>query len=379
MRQVILVAIGIMLVAADVFYANAHVEPESLVLPLTMALGGFALLFSVRDRTDAATLGRWRNRALLLLFTLAISVAFAEAATRLIFRDVTTTSDNQGYFTRRWSEAGGAVQTNAGGFRERSFSEVKAPGAYRIVAVGDSFTYGNGIRNDERYTEILQKGLPNNFEVLNFGTAGANTPQHLHAIANVVLPLKPDFVILQWYVNDVEGHDSTGRPTYHSLLPFRDLHGWLIDASAFYSVANMQWAQWQVALGMTPTYADYLRQRLGDPERTAMPASDRATLVALIERAASKACRSASCSFPTPARSIDANYPFGYLHDRVLETCREQGITCVDLREDFAVDQGPPVAVGEPARSSPEWQANSIAAMKMLATFSSTWAASPSR
>ena len=97
-----------------------------------------------------------------------------------------------------------------------SFSDVKAPGTYRIVVVGDSFTYGNGIRNDERYTEILQKGLPDSFEVLNFGTAGANTPQHLDTIANVVLPLKPDFVILQWYVNDVEGHDSTGRPT----LPF---------------------------------------------------------------------------------------------------------------------------------------------------------------
>ena len=190
MRQVVLIAIGLMLVAADAFYANnAHVEPESLVLPLTMALGGFALLFSVRDRTDAATLGRWRNRALLLLFTLTIALAFAEAATRVIFRDVTTSSDNQGYFTRRWAGTG-AVQTNGAGFRERSFSDVKAPGTYRIVAVGDSFTYGNGIRNDERYTEILQKGLPDSFEVLNFGTAGANTPQHLDTIANVVLPLQ---------------------------------------------------------------------------------------------------------------------------------------------------------------------------------------------
>ena len=41
MRQVVLIAIGLMLVAADAFYAdNAHVEPESLELPLTMALGG---------------------------------------------------------------------------------------------------------------------------------------------------------------------------------------------------------------------------------------------------------------------------------------------------------------------------------------------------
>ena len=228
MRQVILIAIGLMLVAADAFYAyNAHVEPESLVLPLTMALGGFALLFSVRDRTDAATLGRWRNRALLLLFTIAISLAFAEAATRFIFRDVTTSSDNQGFFTRRWAETG-TVQTNGAGYRERSFSNVKAPGTYRIAAVGDSFTYGNGIRNDERYTEILQKALPSRFEVLNFGTAGANTPQHLHTVANIVLPLGPDFVILQWYCQ------RRGRPPFHwtSHLPFAaavQRPAWVVD------------------------------------------------------------------------------------------------------------------------------------------------------
>ena len=205
-------------------------------------------------------------------------MAFAEAATRFIFRDVTTSSDNQGFFTRRWAEAG-AVQTNGAGFRERSFSEVKAPGTYRIIAVGDSFTYGNGIRNDERYTEILQKGLPNNFEVLNFGTAGANTPQHLQTVANVVLPLKPDFVILQWYVNDVEGHDATGRPTYHSLLPFSGLHGWLIDESAFYTVANMQWAKWQVALGMDADLCG-LPSPTDERSRTdRMPRQDRATLV----------------------------------------------------------------------------------------------------
>ena len=378
MRQAILIAIGLMLVAADAFYAyNAHVEPESLVLPLTMALGGFALVFSVRDRTDAATLGRWRNRALLLLFTLAISLAFAEAATRVIFRDVTTSSDNQGYFTRRWAQTG-AVQTNGAGFRERSFSDVKAPGTYRVVAVGDSFTYGNGIRNDERYTEILQKGLPNNVEVLNFGTAGANTPQHLHTVANVVLPLKPDFVILQWYVNDVEGHHSTGRPTYHSLLPFSGLHGWLIDASAFYTVANMQWAQWQVALGMTPTYADYLRRRMGDPNGPDARA-DRATLAALIE-----ACRRQGVSigmvlFPDTGAPIDANYPFAYLHDRVLETCREQGITCVDLREDFAAVKDRQSLWANRLDHHPSGRANTIAAMKMLAAFSSKWLASPSR
>jgi lysophospholipase L1-like esterase len=377
MRLIILITVGVLLVAADALQANTVVDPDNLVLALTLTLGGIALIFSMRDRAEAGALARWGGRALLLLFTLGLSMALGEVATRWIFRDVTTSSDNQGFFSRRWAQTD-AVQMNGAGFRGRSFGEIKAAGAFRIAAVGDSFTYGNGIPQDERYTEILQKQLPNNFEVLNFGIAGGNTPQHLHTIANIVLPLKPDFVILQWYVNDVEGNDSTGRPTYHSLLPFYGLHGWLIDKSALYSVANMQWAQWQVALGMTPTYADYLQKRLGDPN-SADSVRDRATLVAIIEACRRQGVPIGIVLFPDTGAPIDANYPFAYLHERVLETCREQNIQCLDLREDFAAIKDRESLWANRLDHHPSGRANTIAAVKMLETFSSKWLASPSR
>jgi lysophospholipase L1-like esterase len=377
MRLFILIAVAVLLVAADAIDANAYVDPDSLVLWLTMALGGVALIFSMRDRAEAGALARWSGRALLLLFTLALSMALGEVGTRWIFRDVTTSSDNQGFFSRRWAQTD-AVQMNGAGFRGRSFAEIKPAGTFRIAAVGDSFTYGNGIRQDERYTEVLQRQLPNQFEVLNFGMAGANTPQHLHTVANIVLPLKPDFVILQWYVNDVEGNDSTGRPTYHSLLPFHGLHGWLIDASAFYSVANMQWAQWQVAFGMTPTYAEYLHKRLGDPNG-ADAVRDRTTLVSLIEACRRQGVPIGIVLFPDTGATIDANYPFAYLHERVLETCREQNIQCLDLREDFAAIKDRQSLWANRLDHHPSGRANSIAAVKMLETFSSKWLASPSQ
>ncbi len=377
MRLFILIAVGSLLAAANVTGANAYIDPDTLVLTLTLALGGVALVFSVRDRADAGTLARWRNRALLLLVTLAIAIAFGEVATRWIFRDVTTSSDNQGFFSRRWAQTG-AAQTNGAGFRGRSFDEVKAPGAFRIAAIGDSFTYGNGIGQDQRYTEILQQQLPGHFEVLNFGTAGANTPQHLHTLVNYVLPLRPDFVILQWYVNDVEGNDSAGRPTYHSLLPFQALHGWLIDASAQYAVANMQWAQAQAVLGMTPTYAAYLRRRLGDANG-ADAVRDRTTLQAVIDASRRQGVPIGIVLFPDTATPIDANYPFAYLHDRVLDTCRDQNIPCVDLREAFAEVKDHRSLWANRLDHHPSGRANAIAAMPMRQAFSAKWLASPQR
>ena len=46
--------------------------------------------------------------------------------------------------------------------------------------------------------------------MLNFGTAGANTPEHLATVTKLLQEVHPDFVLLQWYVNDVEDDDAVG-------------------------------------------------------------------------------------------------------------------------------------------------------------------------
>ncbi len=51
----------------------------------------------------------------------------AEYATRWVYRDVTTTADDRGYFTRRWQRTEPAPP-NAYGFREREFPARQAPG-----------------------------------------------------------------------------------------------------------------------------------------------------------------------------------------------------------------------------------------------------------
>ena len=79
--------------------------------------------------------------------------------------------------------------------------------------------------------------------------------------------------------------------------------------------------------------------------------------------------------FPDTAAPIDQHYPFGYLHDRVLEACGAHGLTCVDLRTDFAGIKDRESLWANKLDHHPSARANAIAAEKILETYSPMWAA----
>ena len=374
-RSLVLIVMAMLLAAADWLPENRYVDPGYLEFGLSLVLGLSGIALALRDRMDRATIVRWRNRALLLAFTLAFSLAAAEPMTRLVLRDVTTSSDNGGYFSRRWMRTG-AVHMNSAGFREREFSAAKPPGTYRIAVVGDSFTFGNGVRQDDRFSNVLQARLPDHFEVLNFGMAGANTPTHRTTVSHLLKDVQPNFILLQWYVNDVEDDDSSGRPQFVPLMPFRSIHNWLNDASALYTVANMKWAEVQVALGWTPSYTDYLRRRLGDPNSPDSQ-TDSAILRDLISMCQRADVPIGIVLFPDTSGDLGPNYPFAYLHERVLNICAEKNLTCLDLRQDFAAVKDRRLLWANQLDHHPGAKANEIAAVKIFETYSRQWAASP--
>lgn len=87
---------------------------------------------------------------------------------------------------------------NGLGFRGDEAALDKTRG-YRIVAIGDSFTYGWGVNNEDTWCECLERGLNEaglDAEVLNLGKPAAG-PRDYAAIAETALPfLKPDLVLV---------------------------------------------------------------------------------------------------------------------------------------------------------------------------------------
>jgi lysophospholipase L1-like esterase len=107
---------------------------------------------------------------------------------------------------------GAHIQTNDQGFRDnRAHIPAKQPGEYRIVVLGDSFTFGPGVEYDHLYTTLLGSRLARTHpqvKVINLAVEGYNIIQYEAVLEEVALDLKPDLVLVAMFpVNDFEMDD----------------------------------------------------------------------------------------------------------------------------------------------------------------------------
>lgn len=74
--------------------------------------------------------------------------------------------------------------TNSEGFKDYEHEIIKSNNTFRIIALGDSFTYGSWVSTNDSWPKQLETKLNklNNsirYEVLNFGIRGYNTEQEV--------------------------------------------------------------------------------------------------------------------------------------------------------------------------------------------------------
>src|SRR5215471_3842296 len=102
----------------------------------------------------------------------------------------------------------GLATTNAFGFRGRAPVTPKPRDLVRVLAVGDSVTFGFGVNDDDTFcvqTERLLRsrhtGL--DLEVVNLAVPGYDTRQEVTLLGRHVQSLRPDVVLVGFYSNDV--------------------------------------------------------------------------------------------------------------------------------------------------------------------------------
>ncbi|MGH9386230.1 MAG: SGNH/GDSL hydrolase family protein [Vicinamibacterales bacterium] len=359
----VVIAFAAILLVVNNWRSETSASSTSLLLCLAIAL--VALLSGAVPR---ASRRRFAAVTVAMVVSLSVATVAAEYATRWVFRDVTTTADARGYFSKRWSRSG----SNSFGFREREFGERKEPHVFRIAVIGDSFAYGNGLAAERRFSNLMQEALPKSFEVLNFGVPGDNTPEHATLLERRILSFEPDFVLVQWFVNDAEGSSTEGRPAYLPLVPLPQLHLWLYDRSALYTLLNTWWSRLQATSRMAGSYPDYLRRRLGDPQ-SEDSRKDRAAMERLIALCRARGVAVGFVLFPDAGYELGSDYPFGYLHERVLDVCRSERLECLDLRAEFAKVKDRRALWINPLDHHPSAQANMIAAVSILHAFGDIW------
>lgn len=100
------------------------------------------------------------------------------------------------------------VRTNSCGMRGAEVPYAKAPGVFRIAVLGDSFTFGWGVEEQEGFVAVLERVLQSyvggemKMEVLNFGVPGYSTFQQVAAFEEKGLDFRPDVVLVFFIEND---------------------------------------------------------------------------------------------------------------------------------------------------------------------------------
>lgn len=127
------------------------------------------------------------------------------------------------------------VVLNSRGFRAPEFEGARPPGRIRVVCLGDSWTFGAGVDQDQAYPQQLEARLRRAFpaadvEVLNLGVMGHSSFQGREVLRRIALPLRPDAVLIGYGMNDssVAGYRDAEVAAARPALRWSD---WLAGAA----------------------------------------------------------------------------------------------------------------------------------------------------
>ena len=107
------------------------------------------------------------------------------------------------------------VDHNSDGFRDREHGPKTKP---RMLFLGDSFVWGFDADQRERFTDLVQDGLPG-WELINAGVSGYGTDQEYLLLKQIFARYRPDVVFLM-FCQDNDRRENSSNQGYGFLKPY---------------------------------------------------------------------------------------------------------------------------------------------------------------
>jgi lysophospholipase L1-like esterase len=107
------------------------------------------------------------------------------------------------------------IHINSHGLREREIPYEKPAGVLRILMIGDSYTAGFEVKEEERFSRVVEDRLVqrgDRVQVINAGTRGWGTDQSLLFLQDEGVRYAPDLVVYVWNANDLTDNQTIHRP-----------------------------------------------------------------------------------------------------------------------------------------------------------------------
>ncbi len=163
------------------------------------------------------------------------------------------------------------VTINSKGLRDAEIPYEKPPGTYRVIALGDSLTFGWGVPAEKTFPKLLERQIglhpiaglsgDSRVEIINMGIPNSNTRQELATFLIEGTRYHPDAVILGFFINDAEptqkktlgwftGSSYTAAFIAHRIIQLRSLFDPARDFATVYSryYQGENWDRYQETL-----------------------------------------------------------------------------------------------------------------------------------
>lgn len=292
-------------------------------------------------------------------------------AAELFLRLLSPPADTPGLYARVSSEmewlgrphaqglqAGVPVSFNRFGLRDRERLMEPTQGTVRILALGDSVTFGQGVAEEQVYPRMTETLLNNSrvdgrpsVEVLNFGIPGYNTVQELAQLRELGLAFRPQVVVVGFLYNDLEPSES-GRTAHTTqaggahegpdALPLAQRVKSSINAGIVYLKLHSLFFAW-----LTPRLGAVLRPlgakglgQVGEIKDQFVDSNPdwrrvQAALLEMKRLCDEKRIQLVVMIIPAMAKFTESGYPIKEYHEAVSGFCQAHSISCLDLLPAF--------------------------------------------
>ena len=210
------------------------------------------------NQTAAQKPARLRSLLLngsLVVFGLMVPLVLGEIVARMTHSGLAEFDDHQ-FRRSAWSfwpnshqdsYIGVPVYINNVGLRGPDITLEKPPGVFRILGVGDSITFGYGVRVEDTFLRTLEQDLNRSapshprFEVINAGVPATGLEYYTHFIENEAQSMHPDLIVVCMALNDIDPQlDPEPREGQVSSSFIRRVNGLLLKHSQLYDVLYVQ-------------------------------------------------------------------------------------------------------------------------------------------
>ena len=215
------------------------------------------------------------------------------------------------------------VSINSAGLRDREFSLEKPPGVYRVMMLGDSTTFGWGVRQEDTAAKFLERklneALPpgfNHAEMMNTGVGNYDTVQEVTYYETIGWKYHPDLVVLVFFINDPEP------------VPV-EKKGFLIDRSYLIAFATNRIDGVMRHAGVRPDWKTYYTA-LYDDNRPGFQACKKA-LISLATSTRSHNAKLLVAILPELHQINGDTYPFKAAHQKIKDVMTAENEPVLEL------------------------------------------------